>query len=153
MLRALQDSAFAMWVVGSDSLWAYPTVLTLHTVGLAVIVGAAFVIDLRSLGVGPDIPFRQMRTALRFFWAGFAVNLASGLVLFATAAVEKARQPVFYVKLTLIAVAIVVTSRLAARLRANAEGTLAVALPRSMAILSLVLWAGAIVAGRLMAYL
>jgi hypothetical protein len=154
MLRALQDSAFPMWVVGSDSLWAYPTVLTLHTVGLAIIVGAAFVIDLRTLGVGPDVPLPQMRTTVRLFWAGFAVNLASGLVLFATAAVDKARQPVFYVKLTLIAVAIVVTSRLAGRLRATADGALTAAtLPRSMAVVSMVLWTGAIVAGRLMAYL
>jgi hypothetical protein len=154
MLRALQDSSLATWVVGSDSIWAYPTVLTLHTVGLAVIVGTAFVIDLRTLGVGPDVPLQQMRQTLRLFWTGFAINLVSGLVLFATAAVEKARQPVFYVKLTLIAAAIVVTTRLAGRLRAIAEGSpVAAALPRSMAILSLMLWAGAIVAGRLMAYL
>ena len=45
ILRALQDSAFSMWVVGSDTIWSFPTVLTLHTVGLAILVGAATIID------------------------------------------------------------------------------------------------------------
>ena len=95
MLQRLQDSAFSMWVVGSDSLWSYPTILTLHTVGLAIIVGSAFVIDLRVLGIGRDVPVQQMRKVFGFFWTGFAVNLASGLVLFAVDAVHKAGQPVF----------------------------------------------------------
>jgi hypothetical protein len=154
MLQRLQDSAFAMWVVGSDSIWAYPTILTLHTVGLAIIVGAAFVINLRVLGIGRDIPLPQMRKAFRFFWAGFAINLVSGLVLFAVAAVAKSRQPVFFIKLTLIAIAIVVTTRL--RRRAFLPSDAGAASPgsaRPLAIASLVLWTGAIVAGRLMAYL
>ena len=152
MLQRLQDSAFAMWVVGSDSIWAYPTILTLHTVGLAVIVGAAFVINLRALGIGRDIPLSLMRKTFRFFWAGFAINLASGLVLFAVAAVDKSRQPVFFVKLTLIAIAIVVTTRLRGR-AFEAPDNVCPRSARPLAIASLVLWAGAIVAGRLMAYL
>jgi len=155
MLQRLQDSAFSMWVVGSDSLWSYPTILTLHTVGLAIIVGSAFVIDLRVLGIGRDVPVQQMRKVFGFFWTGFAVNLASGLVLFAVDAVHKAGQPVFLVKLTLIAVAIVIT----ARIRRIAFGTAAdgtsttLGDARSLAVASLVLWAAAIIAGRLMAYL
>ena len=57
MLQRLQDSAFSMWVVGSDSLWSYPTILTLHTVGLALIVGAAFVM-LTARGRRPSIACR-----------------------------------------------------------------------------------------------
>jgi hypothetical protein len=153
VLQRLQDSAFAMWVVGSDSIWAYPTILTLHTVGLAIIVGAAFVIDLYVLGIGHDIPLPQMRKTFGFFWAGFAINLASGLVLFAVAAVAKSRQPVFFVKLTLIAIAIVVTTRLRRRAFVTANAAAVSGSARPLAIASLVLWAAAIVAGRLMAYL
>ena len=153
MLQRLQDSAFAMWVVGSDSLWSYPTILTLHTVGLALIVGAAFVIDLRMLGVGRDVPLPQMRKIFRVFWAGFVVNFVSGLVLFAVDAVHKATQPVFFVKLALIAVAIAVTARIRSIGFAPANAAAVPAAARPLAIVSLVLWAGAIVAGRLMAYL
>ena len=155
MLQRLQDSAFSMWVVGSDSLWSYPTILTLHTVGLALIVGAAFVINLRMLGVGRDVPLVQMRRAFGVFWAGFAINFASGIVLFAADAVHKAAQPVFYAKLGLIVAAIAVTTRIRRVVFFRADA-LAMALPsaaRRLAMVSLLLWAAAIVAGRLMAYL
>jgi hypothetical protein len=50
----LQHTALSTWVVQSDSVWAYPTILTAHTVGLAILVGAAAMIDLRLLGVGAE---------------------------------------------------------------------------------------------------
>ena len=37
-LQMLQDSAFGVWVSTSPSLFAYPTILMLHTVGLAMVV-------------------------------------------------------------------------------------------------------------------
>ena len=38
--RSLQDSALTDWFLGSESIWTYPTVLTLHTIGMAILVGA-----------------------------------------------------------------------------------------------------------------
>src|SRR3982751_4546274 len=99
MLEQLQNSAFSQWVVGSDSLLAYPTILTLHTVGLALVVGAAIVVDLRMLGVGTAIPLSTLRNTFRVFWLGFGINLVSGLILFASEAVTKGTQPVFFIKL------------------------------------------------------
>jgi hypothetical protein len=163
MFERLEDSAFSQWVVGSDSLLSYPTILTLHTVGLALVVGAALVVDLRSLGVGSGIPLATIRQAFRIFWVGFALNLVSGIILFAAAATSKGVQPVFYVKLALIAAALVVTSWLRhttfAPALAPAVAPAAGAAPkpppltRPLALASLVLWGAAIVAGRLMAYL
>ena len=154
MLEWLQNCAFSQWVVGSDSLLAYPTVLTLHTVGLGVVVGVATILNLRLLGVGAGIPLQEMRPLFRLFWAGFLINLVSGLVLFASAAVEKAGQPVFYVKLSCIAIAVAVTVRIRRRaFGADDHRIDAPAGTRALAGLSLALWTGAIVAGRLMAYL
>jgi hypothetical protein len=39
MLAALENSAFSQWLLGSNSIWAYPTVLTVHTLGMMVLVG------------------------------------------------------------------------------------------------------------------
>ena len=50
---------------------------------------------------------------------GLQAAVISGLVLFAVDAVHKAGQPVFLVKLTLIAVAIVVTSRIRRRMSSS----------------------------------
>src|SRR4051794_37440998 len=95
--HALQDSAFSAWVVGSDSIWAYPMILTMHTVGLGIVVGAAVVIDLRLLGVGPGIPLEEVGRVFPLFWTGFLINLISGVMLFVSEAADKATQPVFMV--------------------------------------------------------
>src|SRR5438552_3179018 len=51
LMWALEDSAFAQWVAGAPTIWAYPSILTFHTVGMGIVVGACIVMDLRLLGV------------------------------------------------------------------------------------------------------
>jgi hypothetical protein len=151
VLSWLEGSTLAAWTRESPSLWAYPTVLTLHTVGLSIVVGANAVIDLRLLGFAPRIPRQSLAFLFPVIWSAFAINAASGVLLFIADATTKSAQPVFYVKLACIGVALWMTV-LARRLTggrdpgAPASGTL-------IAALSLIFWSGAIVAGRLMAYL
>ena len=153
----LQGSTVAVWTRESPSIWAYPTVLMLHTVGLGVLVGANAVIDFKLLGFAPRLPIASLAPLYRFMWAGFAINAVTGAMLFASDATTKSRQPVFYIKLTLIALALVITA-LIRRTVERGEALSDVDVrpgPRSrrLAALSLLLWAGAITAGRLMAYL
>ena len=150
MLRALQDSAFSAWVLGSDSIWSYPTVLTLHTAGLAILVGAAVIVDLRLLGVGRVVPLSSVARLYPFIWLGFLINLASGVVLFVAQAADRATQPIFYVKLACIAVAFALALRLKRHMTADLD---APAPARPLAAVSLFCWVAAIVAGRLMAYI
>jgi len=153
MLHALQNSAFSAWVVGSDSIWAYPMILTMHTVGLGIVVGAAVIVDLRLLGVGPGVPLHEVKRLFPIFWVGFFINLVSGLMLFVSEAEDKATQPVFLLKLGLIAIGVAVTVRIRRRLFGGGTSILAASGLRTLAMGSLFVWAGAIVAGRLMAYL
>ena len=72
-----------MAVVGeSPSVWAIPTVLTLHTTGLAVLVGASWVLDLRLLGLSRSIPLSAFRWVFRAVAIGLIVNLLTGVLLF-----------------------------------------------------------------------
>ena len=64
--RSLQNSAFTEWLLGSDSIWTYPTVLTLHTAGMAILVGASFVIHLRVQQVAEAIPLRRLLPLYQF---------------------------------------------------------------------------------------
>lgn len=153
----LQDTPFAHWVASDPSLLAYPTILTLHTVGMAVVVGTCVVMDLRLLGIAGDVPLKALVAAPRLVWTGFFVNAATGIALFTTDAEHKAMQTVFFVKLFLIFLALVVYVRIrklvfdgsfGAPTAASISGEV-----KALAVLSLVLWTGATVAGRLMAYL
>ena len=152
--RGLQDSTFTEWFLGSASIWTYPTVLTLHTIGMAILVGASFVVNLRVLQVAGEIPLQRLAPLYRFIWAGFVINLVSGLVLFVTQAADRVQDPVFYVKLGSIALALWF-GVLVKRASIDAADAPQVTPPRSrrLAAAGLGLWAIAIVAGRLMAYL
>jgi hypothetical protein len=152
-LLRLQESAFGVWVSSAPTIFAYPTILMLHTVGLAMIVGPAWVLDVRLLGYGARLPVETLRGAFRVMWIGFAINASTGLALFISEADDKGLKWIFWVKLASIALALIVTTRLQ---RVVFGGGVAsdVAPPRArtLAKASLVLWLAAITAGRLMAY-
>jgi len=153
LFRSLQNSAFTDWFLGSESIWTYPTVLTLHTVGLAMLVGASLVVHLRVLQVGTAVPLRRLRPLYRIVWAGFIINLASGAVLFITEAADRVVDPIFYAKLTSIGLALWLGVRVKRRLvDPDAVAPQQVARSRGLAVASIALWTVAIVTGRLMAY-
>jgi hypothetical protein len=152
----LEGSALGVWTRESPSIWAYPTILTLHTVGLGVLVGANAIIDFRLLGFAPRLALPSLSPLYRFMWAGFAINAVTGVMLFVANATTKAGQTVFYIKLALIAVALVLTAVIRKAVERGPVlpgGADTPALTTRLAALSLVVWTGAIAAGRLMAYL
>ena len=150
LLASIEGSALAVWTRESPSIWAYSTILTLHTFGLAIVAGANAVIDFRLLGVAPRVPVAALRPLFPIMWWAFALNFVTGVLLFMADATTKAGQRMFYIKLAMIVLAFVVTVVISKRLRSetNANG----ANLRRLAITSLVLWTAAIVAGRLLAY-
>jgi hypothetical protein len=152
----LEGSTLGVWTRESPSIWAYPTVLTLHTVGLGVLVGANAVIDFRLLGFAPRLPLLSLMPLYRFMWAGLTINAVTGAMLFVGNATTKATQPVFYLKLGLIALALVITAAIRKTVERDpmlSDVGPAPASATRLAALSLVVWTGAIAAGRLMAYL
>lgn len=154
LLLWLEATAVSTWVRESGSLLAYPTVLAAHTVGMSLLVGANAALDLRLLGVAPQVPLAPLAVVFRALWTGAALSLVSGLLLFGADASTKGATPVFLVKLALIAAALLVARRL--RRTIYRPDTDAVTVPfaaKALAVTSLLLWAGAITAGRFMAYL
>ena len=152
----LENTGFATWVSESPSLWAYAFVLTLHTIGMSLLVGANAVIDVRLLGLAPDLPLAPLKKLFPVMWIGFWINAASGIALFMAHASEKAAQPVFYIKLGCVAAGmstiVLLRNRLFRAMDQLDEGPVPTS-GRVLAGVSLVMWAGAITAGRLMAYL
>jgi hypothetical protein len=94
----------------------------------------------------PRIPLAMMERFFPVIWFGFVINLISGVLLLVAYPTKALTNPVFYIKLASIAGGMIVMLLL--RTRAIRQGQQ----PRALAIVSLILWAGAIVAGRLLAY-
>jgi len=151
----LQETPFSRWVAASTSLWAYPSILTAHTVGLGILVGGNIAVDLRLLGFLPGTPLAPFERLFPVMWAGFWINALSGACLFAADATTKAGQGVFYVKMLFIlfgVVNMVMMRRRVFRPSTAAHATEG-ATGRRLAAVSLTCWAAALTAGRLMAYL
>ena len=154
LLVDLSGTTFARWINESESLFAYPGVLFFHTFGLAIVVGISLVVDLRLLGFATQIPLVSLRTLFRYLWLGFWLNAVSGAMLFVADAPRKAQNPLFEIKLALVALGVMVTAFVYRHLlRAEREPRETARMgPRLMAIASLAIWAAAIAAGRLIAY-
>ena len=63
-LNTLEQSGLSTWLRESESLFGFYFVLVFHTIGLALVVGPNAAIDLRLLGVAPDIPLPPRLSAL-----------------------------------------------------------------------------------------
>ena len=152
LLASLEASTFSTWLRESPSVWAYPTILTLHTLGLGVLVGANWMVDLRVLGVGRALPLGLLSRAFPIMWAGFWVNAISGVLLF-VADPAKAATTIFMWKLAIIAVGVAFVLLLKRRVYGRGvemdRASLGV---KTVAAVSLMLWIAAIATGRWMAY-
>jgi hypothetical protein len=152
-LASLEQSGFGNWLRESPSIWAYPTVLTLHTLGLGVLVGGNAVLDLRLLGFGKAIPLAPLERLFPIMWIGFWVNALSGVALFVGDATTKGTTWVFMTKLVVIVagVALLVALRRTVY-RGGDAGIVETRASRLLAAASLAIWFLAIVTGRYMAY-
>jgi len=154
LLTAVEASALATFLRESTSVWAYPTVLMLHTVGLALLVGLNAAFDLRLLGIGRGVPLEALETWFPVMWVGFWLNLITGVLLFVTDPIRLGTTAVFLSKLAIVAAGVwlIVVLR---RTVYGHDGGGRPAVPRIAkvyATLSLLVWTAAIVTGRLMAY-
>ena len=148
----LEATSLSTWLRESPSLWAFPFVLILHTVGLAFFVGTNVAWDVRVLGFSLGIPLEALRRYFLVMWAGFWINAFSGVLLLIAYPTKALTNPLFYAKLALIAFGVV----LAFRIRRQVNGLVASAdappMARMLAAVSLACWIAVIFAGRLLAY-
>jgi len=152
VLQWLEMSGFSTWLKESPSLLAYPMVLFLHTVGLVFTVGPSAVISLRLLGVGRGLPVAPLDRYFPVIWIGFWTSVVSGLVMVAVDATTKLANPLFSVKMIFVAASVVLMVLVRRLMRRAEESSPDRARGRWLAAASLVCWAGAIAAGRFMAY-
>ncbi len=154
-LVRLEATGLSTWLRESPSMLAFPFVLVLHTLGLGLIVGSSLVVNLRILGAASRIPLKPLEAFFPIMWFGFSINAISGLMLLAKSATTVGVSGIFWVKIALIALAITALARIKHTLFADPllDTRPVPASARALAVASILLWTGAITAGRLMAYI
>lgn len=154
-----------------------PTILTLHTMGMAVLVGASWVLDLRLLGMSRHIPLSAFGWVFPAVAVGLAVNLITGLMLFTKSATTWATAVPFLLKMGFVVVSVATVLPLRSYVVGGGNGRPRSAVPnpespdghqapipgpvasaaagraRRLAIVSIFAWAAAVTAGRLLAYI
>jgi len=131
-------------------MFAFPFILVVHAWGMGLLAGSNAAVGLRILGFAPRVPLSGMQKFYPVMWFGFVINAISGFLLLMGYPTKALTNPVFYLKLICIAAGMVLMSRL--RRRVVPEKKPASPQGKVMAALSLIVWAGAIVSGRLLAY-
>jgi len=152
-LEWLQDT----WVghLVAESLWGYPTFETMHTVGMALLIGSLGLINIRVLGFKSELPILETRKLLPLAWLGFTLNAISGTLLFTSDAVMFYESYTFRLKIILIILGGINAALLSNKVFQSAPVGVPVTPTTGakwIAGTSLVFWFGAIICGRLIAY-
>lgn len=150
----LEDLGFSHWVKESPSIWAFPTILFVHTLGMGIVAGGAAMLDLIVLGFWPAAPIKPFERMFPTLWVAFGVNAVTGTMMLVADATTKLTTPDFYIKMACVFAGLYLLIRMR---RQIFEDPRLDQVPRSgnvkmLAWLSLGCWFGAILAGRLLAY-
>ena len=76
------DSTWVSWAMSGGWPWLWPACETLHFMGLALLVGAVGVLDLRMIGMAPGLPLASVQKLMPWGVLGFIVNLVTGALFF-----------------------------------------------------------------------
>lgn len=142
----------------SESLWLFPLIETVHIWGIILLVGTTGVLDMRLLGfILTNQRVSELHHRLiRWTWAGFAVMIASGSLMFASEATKMFDNGAFRVKMLLIVLAGInamvfefTAFRHVAKWDEAPRGPIGA---KIAACVSLIAWVGVIAAGRWIAY-
>jgi hypothetical protein len=137
--------------------WTWPIMETFHFFGLCLLLGALIVIDLRLLGFDRAIPAFSVHDLLPWVYAGFAINLLTGIVFFIGDPHRYAVNIAFQLKMILVVFAglnaLYYQLKLAPVVDTWTEQTEIPTNAKVVAALSLLLWLGVLSYGRLIPYL
>ncbi len=139
-------------------LWLYPVVEIVHIIGFVTLVGGIIVLDLRLLGLSKALPVRMLaRHVLPWSIGALLLIVPSGLLMFIAHAGDLVGNTAFIIKMVLLmcagANAAAFHTGVFRRVDAWNSGAVVPAAAKLHALVSLLIWAGVLACGRLLAYL
>ncbi|MBU2097911.1 MAG: hypothetical protein KKD00_04060 [Gammaproteobacteria bacterium] len=125
--------------------WVFPAVLVIHSLSMAMMAGFGIVICLRARGFMASLTMTRLRCYLPLFWTGLAAAAVSGSVLLLGYPAKALTNPLFYLKLLILAATTWLCVQLL-QIRWTQQSA------QKLAALGLIGWGCVIVAGRFLAY-
>src|SRR5437773_966677 len=149
-----EEGAIGTWVRESPSMLAFPTIIALHAVGMGLVACTKSAIDFRIFCFARLVPIYTLENLVPVMRFGFWLNAVSGVLLLLAYPTKALTNWVFYLKLTLIGLALVDTLLIRKYIiqKSSVDDTSVSGRGKILAGLSLACWAGAVVSGRLLAY-
>lgn len=155
ILESLEASFIADWFI--DSLYAYPAMLTVHGIGMSIVIGILFIFNLRLLGLFKSIDIAAFKSLLKLAWAGFLINFISGCILFVQKASSFIENWAFLLKIAGVLIGTIMTVYLHKILKQQADTWISenniVLSAKVLAFTSIGLWSLVIIAGRIVGYM
>src|SRR5262249_18972264 len=119
-LACVEGSDLSTWIRG-ESMLAFPTIITLHTICMGFLAGTSSAIGLRILGVAGGIPLVSLRRFYPMMWLAFAVNAMTGVLMVIGYPTKQLTNPLFYFKLALVALSVWLVYRIGTEVLGGAE--------------------------------
>ena len=134
--------------------WLFPTIESIHLMGLALTGGAVLMLDLRLLGFGlrRQSVAHVAQDAQRWLLVSLVVMLPTGFLLFMASAVKCYYLPAFWVKMTSLFLALVFTFAVRRRVAMAEETRIGPLWTKVVAVVSLSLWSSVAIAGRFVGF-
>ena len=164
-LRTTQLPEFSLWLSGTDlsvwfqtHFWVIPTGQSIHILAIAALFGSAVMMDLRIFGLaGSSRTMAQIsRRYVPWIWWAFLVLLISGTILTIAEPIRELINPIFWIKMTLLPIAVVLNLWFQAAVRkrtatwdSDQSGHMAI---RAGALALIALWIAIMFCGRWIAY-
>ena len=150
LIDVLSETGLARWVIGSPFIW--PTLESIHFASLCVLAGSILVIDLRLIGFFRTPCENLVTQLIRLACIAFFVNLITGLLFFTGNTIKYVGNPAFELKMVMILFAGFNAIYYKLRLSNIVTGTSVTWNSRLVGYLSLVLWTGVIICGRMITF-
>jgi hypothetical protein len=154
ILAWMESTDLARFIL--ETTWVFPTLETLHFLGLILLIGSIYVVDLRLLGIGSVAPVSDIMRFVPVSLVGFGINVGTGIMfLFAD---PFRYYPNLSFRLKMLAIVIAGLNLLWFKYALHpkihaADDTFPVATARTIALISLVMWTSVIVLGRIIPYI
>jgi hypothetical protein len=135
-----------------SSFFAYPVVNALHIAAIGALLTSVLLMDLSVLGAIHSLPHEKFVALLRrVALAAFAIAALTGLTMFSIQATDYVRNPVFLLKLGLIVLAALNFVAFTVLETQKRSGEASAGL-RVLAVASILLWSGVLLAGRFIGF-